>query len=99
MSRSADCSNIGCTTNGIMTYTCACGDSYTRRIGFSGHSYTGVVTEPTCTEGGYTTYTCDRCCKSYLDCLTEPTGHSCVDDCCVDCGVAVLPVKKEKNQN
>ena len=77
----------GCTTNGVITYTCSdCGDSYTRRIGFSGHSYTGVVTEPTCTEGGYTTYTCDRCCKSYLDNLTDPTGHCYAGECCSACG-------------
>ena len=40
-----------------------------------GHEYTAVVTAPTCTEGGYTTYTCTRCGESYQDEFTEATGH------------------------
>ncbi|MBQ7355680.1 MAG: hypothetical protein IJW62_09195 [Clostridia bacterium] len=38
------------------------------------HSYTAVVTAPTCTEGGYTTYTCD-CGHSYVADYTEVIGH------------------------
>ena len=40
------------------------------------HSYTTVVTAPTCTEGGYTTYTCVNCGDSYQDDETDPTGHN-----------------------
>ena len=40
------------------------------------HSYEGVVTDPTCTEGGYTTYTCSKCGDSYVADETEATGHS-----------------------
>ena len=40
------------------------------------HSYESVVTEPTCTEGGYTTYTCSDCGDSYTDDYTEALGHS-----------------------
>ena len=36
--------------------------------------YTPDVKAPTCTEGGYTTYTC-VCGKSYTDNATEATGH------------------------
>ena len=32
-----------------------------------GHSYTSVVTEPTCSSEGYTTYTCSACEYSYVD--------------------------------
>jgi hypothetical protein len=31
------------------------------------HSYSSVVTSPTCTEQGYTTYTCTECGHSYED--------------------------------
>jgi len=39
------------------------------------HSYTAVVTEPTCTEGGYTTYTCE-CGDSFTGNETAALGHS-----------------------
>ncbi|MBE6951052.1 MAG: hypothetical protein E7451_06910, partial [Ruminococcaceae bacterium] len=39
------------------------------------HSYTAVVTEPTCTEGGYTTYTCE-CGDSYVADETPALGHT-----------------------
>ena len=38
------------------------------------HSYTAVVTAPTCTEGGYTTYTCS-CGDSYTADETPALGH------------------------
>ncbi|MGM9523535.1 MAG: endonuclease [Faecousia sp.] len=38
------------------------------------HSYTAKVTAPTCTEGGYTTYTC-KCGDSYKADETEALGH------------------------
>lgn len=38
------------------------------------HSYTSVVTYPTCTENGYTTYTCTECGDSYTETLWA-TGH------------------------
>ncbi len=41
----------------------------------TGHSYEAVVTEPTCTEGGYTTYTCSVCSDTYIDDETEALGH------------------------
>ena len=40
-----------------------------------GHSYDAVVTAPTCTEGGYTTYTC-HCGHTYTDDETAPTDHA-----------------------
>jgi len=40
------------------------------------HSYESVVTEPTCTEGGYTTHTCTECGNSYTSDETKELGHS-----------------------
>ena len=40
------------------------------------HSYEAVVTDPTCTEQGYTTYTCSVCGDTYVDDYVDATGHS-----------------------
>ena len=40
------------------------------------HSYTSVVTSPTCTAQGYTTHTCTTCSSSYIDTYTNALGHS-----------------------
>lgn len=42
------------------------------------HSYTSVVTAPTCTERGYTTYTC-FCGQSKIDDYVDATGHNFAD--------------------
>ena len=39
------------------------------------HSYTAVVTAPTCTEKGYTTHTCS-CGDSYVDTYVDALGHT-----------------------
>lgn len=39
------------------------------------HRYASIVTDPTCTEGGYTTYICS-CGDSYIDNRTPAKGHS-----------------------
>lgn len=39
------------------------------------HGYTSKITNPSCTEGGYTTYTCG-CGDSYTGNKTSATGHS-----------------------
>ena len=50
------------------------------------HNYIPTVTDPTCTEQGYTTYTCE-CGKTYTDNYTDATGHSVNDDgVCDTCG-------------
>jgi hypothetical protein len=51
----------------------------------TGHSYTPWVTAPTCTENGYTTYTC-HCGNSYQDGYTLPTGHDYQGGYCLSCG-------------
>ena len=40
------------------------------------HSYSSVVTKPTCTEQGYTTYTCTECGDSYVGDYTDALGHT-----------------------
>ena len=40
----------------------------------AGHVYEPVVTDPTCTEQGYTTYVC-QCGESYVDTYVPATGH------------------------
>lgn len=47
------------------------------------YSYNVIVTEPTCTEDGYTTHTC-RCGDFYIDSETEALGHTEVTDEAVD---------------
>ena len=105
-----------CTSEGMRTYTCTCGYTYTeaisatghteevasgkaanctesgltegkncstcgetlvaqKEIPATGHSYTSVVTASTCTEAGYTTYTC-TCGHSYVDDHVKAQGHT-----------------------
>ena len=60
------------------------------------HSYDAVVTDPTCTEGGFTTYTCE-CGESYIADETDALGHDYMDGICTRCGEAdpdyVAPVE------
>lgn len=61
--------NPTCTEEGVMTYTCSCGDSYTEAYPKLEHQYEGNVTrEPNCAVEGEMTYTCTLCGDSY----TEP---------------------------
>ncbi len=62
-----------CTEIGWDAYnTCSrCPYSTYNELSAPGHSYQSVVTKPTCTEGGYTTYTCSVCTDSYT---ANPTG-------------------------
>jgi hypothetical protein len=53
------------------------------KLDATGHKHNAVVTEPTCTEDGYTTYTC-RCGDSYKANPTPATGHKVVVDKAVE---------------
>ena len=50
------------------------------------HDYKAVVTDPTCEEGGYTTYTCSKCGDSYVADETAKLGHDYKDGVCTVCG-------------
>ena len=39
-------------------------------------TYSSVVTDPTCTEKGYTTYTCIKCGYEYIDNYVNANGHT-----------------------
>ncbi|MBR6826376.1 MAG: family 10 glycosylhydrolase [Oscillospiraceae bacterium] len=57
-----------CTEEGVRTFTCECGDTYTETIAKLAHTYTGKTDETT----GKITYTCSGCGDSYItDC-----GHT-----------------------
>ena len=62
---------------GILTYACTkCGDTRTEVIPVLDHvhSYVATVTNPTCTDRGYTTHTC-TCGDSYTDSYVDALGH------------------------
>lgn len=69
-----------CTENGVKTYTCECGDSYTETIPATGHNYGDfVVTKPaTCTEDGVKTKTCANCNDKITESIPK-TGHTSSD--------------------
>ena len=46
-----------------------------RAVSDGGHSYDAVVTDPTCTKQGYTTYTCPVCVYSYVGSCVPALGH------------------------
>ncbi|MBR1724249.1 MAG: leucine-rich repeat domain-containing protein, partial [Ruminococcus sp.] len=56
-----------CTEDGVMTYSCECGDSYTETIPAKGHSFVSKTVAPTYDERGYTQHTCSVCGYSYKD--------------------------------
>ena len=75
---------------GLMLYTCireGCGVNSTVEIPKLDHvhRYEAAVTEPSCTEGGYTTHTC-ACGDSYTDSETAPSGHMYLGGACMTCG-------------
>ena len=49
------------------------------------HTYEPSVTAPTCTEQGYTTYTCE-CGDSYVADYVDATGHTYKNGICTVCG-------------
>ena len=79
----------GCETDGVMTYTCSCGDSYTEIIPATGHNVVLQESEPaTCELNGYEYYACANCGGEEYQIILEATGHSYVDGVCEHCGEA-----------
>ena len=63
-------------TEGVMTYSCVCGNIFFKAIAkTTEHTYSTVITAPTCTNQGYTTYTCE-CGDTYIDDFIKENGHS-----------------------
>ncbi len=80
--KAATCSEIGwnaydtCKNCDYTTYS---------EIPATGHHHNAVVTAPTCTAKGYTTYTCS-CGNSYKDNYTNALGHNYTNGKCTRCG-------------
>lgn len=81
--------NATCTETGLTEgkHCSVCGTVTVAQetIPATGHSYTSVVTPPTATEGGYTTYTCS-CGHSYVGDETPATGSGSGSDSGSDFG-------------
>ena len=69
-----------CTETGLTEgkHCSVCGEILVAQeiIPATGHNYESVITDPTCTEQGYTTHTCSICGENYIDSYVEPKGHS-----------------------
>ncbi len=67
---------LSCTQDAVSERKCTvCGTTETNVLNTTGHKYEKEVTAATCTENGYTTYTCSVCNDSYVDNVTTKTGH------------------------
>ena len=79
-----------CIKTGLKERSCECGEKESEEIALADHNYVSAVTDPTCTENGYTTHTCSVCSDSYTDSETESAGHNYVsevtDPTCTDKG-------------
>ena len=69
-----------CTETGLTEgkHCSVCGEVLVKQnvVPALGHNYESVITEPTCTEQGYTTHTCSICGENYIDSYVEAKGHS-----------------------
>ena len=63
---------------------CECGETDPNYVPPHEHSYEAAVTAPTCTDAGYTTYTC-ACGDSYNADEVKALGHTFVDSKCTKC--------------
>ena len=73
-----------CTVDGLkkVTYTCdECGkvDRTADVVIPAAHKYDAEVTAPTCTEAGYTTYTCSVCGDNYTSDPVDALGHTAAE--------------------
>ena len=80
-----------CTEDGIMTYTCSCGDSYTETVKAMGHSYKLVSSSPsTCFKPSVSKYKCENCGNEITVTGKETGKHKYVitihDATCTDVG-------------
>ena len=71
-----------CTTTGLTegSHCSACNAVLVKQevVPTVDHTYTNEVTAPTCTEAGYTTYTCAVCGDTYKDTIVKANGHKYV---------------------
>jgi len=76
-----DCTNTGLTEG---KHCSVCNEVLVAQteVAALGHNYEAVVTAPTCTDAGFTTYTCSVCGDSYVADEVEALGHSWVAATC-----------------
>ena len=71
-----------CTTTGVGRYTWKSTTygtfSFHVSLPQTEHDYAEAISQPTCTEQGYTTYTCTNCGDSYRGSFTDALGHDFV---------------------
>ena len=86
-----DCVNNGSYDN--ITYCTVCGvetSRETKTVDALGHDYASEVTDPTCVDKGFTTYTCKVCDDTYVDNYVDALGHKeetkTVDATCITDG-------------
>ncbi|MBE6573331.1 MAG: hypothetical protein E7652_02940 [Ruminococcaceae bacterium] len=76
-----------CTATGLTegSHCSVCGETLVAQeiVAANGHSYDAVVTPPSCTTEGYTTYTCSVCGHTYTDDSVTELGHTEVIDAAV----------------
>ncbi len=79
-----------CTSEGVKTFTCSCGNSYNEAIKKLEHTYSAKTTAATCEKDGYTVHTCSVCGDSYEDSKVPAPGHnySMVDSKAATCSEA-----------
>lgn len=65
-------------------YCSTCGEIFGEALG---HNYKATITNPTCTEKGYTTHICSTCGDSYVDGYTDAIGHNWVKGVCSNCSL------------
>ena len=76
-------SEATCTQKGQEKRNCVRCDHYeTRSVNAKGHSYVGNTVKPTCTEQGYTVYTCEVCDNSYKSSYVDALGHDWLEATC-----------------
>ena len=66
---------------------CVCGHKVTESMPVLEHEYEAVLTNPTCTEQGYTTHTCINCGDVYKDGYVDALGHTYENDQDADCNL------------
>ena len=78
-----------CISEGVRTYTCDCGDSYTKTVDKLGHSYTGEIKSDSNTQNGTHSFKCVNGCNQYGGATAHSwnAGEVTTDPTCEGTGV------------
>lgn len=82
-----------CTEEGILLYSCSCGDSYTQPIPALGHDVAvSAALAPTCTLPGHTEGSFCKRCETVLtpEQPIDALGHLYQNGICTRCGISIL---------